>query len=167
MDKHKSLINKWHNISFEKNIITFLVVISISAIIYFSKKELLQSNNMMALNAELSSATQDLYSTILKLEITSKRFKLTGSKQDSVKYFITLDSLKINMALLERLIKYQPRLDKYFVPLQRTIQEELYKIDHLSVLPENTGRLNSHIILEEDIYKRIGMYSQLLDSEED
>jgi PAS domain S-box-containing protein len=173
MNKHKSLINKWNNISFEKNIIigwifTFLVVISISAIIYFSKKEVLQSMDMVALNAELSSATQDLYSTILKLEVTSKRFRLTNSKQDSVKYFITLDSLKINMAVLERLIKHQPRLDKYFVPLQRTIREELYKINHLSFLTENTRRFNSQIIIiEEDIYKRVGMYSQLLDAEED
>jgi signal transduction histidine kinase len=171
MDIHKSLIKKWHNISFEKNIIigwilTFLVVISISSIIYFSKKEVLQSMDIVALNAELSSATQDLYSTVLKLEITSKRFKLTGSKQDSVKYFITLDSLKINMAVLERLIKHQPGLYNYFVPLQKIIREELYKTDQLFFLPGNTGRFDSQII-EEDIYKRIGMYSQLLDTEED
>ncbi|MHB8906661.1 MAG: CHASE3 domain-containing protein, partial [Melioribacteraceae bacterium] len=114
MNKNISLPNKWRAIPIERKIaiswiISILVVVSLSAILYLSKQELHKSSDVIVLNTELRSATQDILSSIQTLEISSKRFILTGSRKDSAKYFANLDSLQINLLRLESLIKVQPR----------------------------------------------------------
>lgn len=167
------LFSKWHTIPIEKKIaiswvISILVVVSLSAILFFSKQELHQSSDVIMLNTELRSATQDILASIQKLEISSKRFILTGSKKDSVKYFANLDSLQRNLLRLELLVKDQPRFFKFFLPLQRTIRNELYKINHLSFSIRNAKIFDSEIIrIEENIYKKLDNYWQLLDNEEE
>ncbi|MFA6597462.1 MAG: ATP-binding protein [Ignavibacteriaceae bacterium] len=173
MNKTISLVTKWRNLSIERKIVlgwifSLLVVLSLSALIYLSKKELHSSTNVITLNANLSSATQDLLSTIHKLEITSKRFILSGSEKDSENYLENLALLKANMVRLERIIKDQPRLLKQFIPLKKIIQEELLNIDPLSFSLKTDKLLNIHTIkLEEDIFKKLEEYSELMDEVED
>ncbi len=173
MRKNVSILNKWRGIPIERKIaiswvISILVVVSLSAILYLSKKELHQSSDVIALNTELRSATQDILASIQKLEISSKRFILTGSKKDSVKYFANLDSLQNNLLRLESLAKDKPRFFKLFLPLQRTIRNELYKINHLSFSIRNAKIFDLEIIrIEENIYKKLDNFWQLLDDEEE
>ncbi len=173
MRKNISLLNKWRHVPIEKKIaiswiISILVVVSLSAILYLSKKQLHQSSDVIALNTELRSATQDILASIQTLEISSKRFILTGSRKDSAKYFANLDSLQINLLRLESLIKDQPRFFKFFLPLQRTIRNELYKINHLSFSIRDAKIFDSEIVkIEENIYKKLDNYWQLLDDEEE
>ena len=173
MRKNISLLNKWRHVPIEKKIaiswiISILVVVSLSAILYLSKKQLHQSSDVIALNTELRSATQDILASIQTLEISSKRFILTGSRKDSAKYFANLDSLQINLLRLESLIKDQPRFFKFFLPLQRTIRNELYKINHLSFSIRNAKIFDLEIVkIEETIYKKLDNYWQLLDDEEE
>ncbi|MEW5842705.1 MAG: ATP-binding protein [Bacteroidota bacterium] len=167
------LIKKWRNISVEKKVVagwifSLIVVLSISAILYFSKQELRQSSDVIVLNTELRTATQDLLSSIQKLEIMSKSFVLTGNSRDSVKYFADLDSLKKNLRRLERLINNHPRFVKYFLPLEKTIREELYRINHLSFSLKHTELVGLEIVrIEDNIYKKLGNYWKLLDDEEE
>ena len=167
------LIKKWRNISVEKKVVagwifSLIIVLSISAILYFSKQELRQSSDVIVLNTELRTATQDLLSSIQKLEIMSKSFVLTGNSRDSVKYFADLDSLKKNLRRLERLINNHPRFVKYFLPLEKTIREELYRINHLSFSLKHTEVMDLEIVrIEDNIYKKLGNYWQLLDDEEE
>lgn len=167
------LIKKWRNISVEKKVVagwifSLIIVLSISAILYFSKQELRQSSDVIVLNTELRTATQDLLSSIQKLEIMSKSFVLTGNSRDSVKYFADLDSLKKNLRRLERLINNHPRFVKYFLPLEKTIREELYRINHLSFSLKHTELMDLEIIrIEDNIYKKLDNYWQLLDDEEE
>ncbi len=173
MRKNISLLNKWRHVPIERKIaiswiISILVVVSLSAILYLSKKELHQSSDVIVLNTELRLATQDILSSIQTLEISSKRFILTGSKKDSVKYFANLDSLQNNLVRLEALVKDQPRFFKFFLPLQRTIRNELYKINHLSFSIRNAKIFDLEIVkIEETIYKKLDNYWQLLDDEEE
>ena len=173
MVKNISLLDKWHSIPIERKIaiswiISILMVVSLSAILYLSKKELHQSSDVIVLNTELRSATQDILASIQTLEISSKRFILTGSKKDSMKYFANLDSLQKNLLRLESLVKDQPRFFKFFLPLQRTIRNELYRINHLSFSIRNAKIFDSEIIkIEENIYKKLDNYWQLLDDEEE
>ena len=173
MRKNISLLNKWRHVPIEKKIaiswiISILVVVSLSAILYLSKKQLHQSSDVIALNTELRSATQDILASIQTLEISSKRFILTGSRKDSAKYFANLDSLQRNLLRLESLVKDQPRFFKFFLPLQRTIRNELYKINHLSFSIRDAKIFDSEIVkIEENIYKKLDNYWQLLDDEEE
>lgn len=149
-------------------IITFLVVVSISAIIYYSKSELHQSAEVISLNTRLSSITQEIYTTILKLEVATKRFRLTGSKSDSMTYKKNIENLKNEMKRLEAFIHDQPVLNKYFIPLQHTLNKELPKIVDLSFASEKSRRLDPKTLaMEEDVYDRIRIYSELLDNEGD
>ena len=167
------LIKKWRDISIEKKVIagwifSLIIVLSISAILYSSKQELHQSSDVIVLNTELRTATQDLLSSIQKLEIMSKRFVLTGNSLDSTKYFADLDSLRKNLRRLEKLINNHPRFVKYFLPLEKTIREELYKINHLSFSLKHTELMDIEIIhIEDNIYKKLDNYWQLLDDEEE
>ncbi|MCL4551505.1 MAG: ATP-binding protein [Bacteroidetes bacterium] len=173
MKNTASLIKKWRDISIEKKVIagwifSLIIVLSISAILYFSKQELRQSSNVIVLNSELRIATQDLLSSIQKLEIVSKSFVLTGNRLDSTKYFADLDSLRKNLKRLERLINNHPRFVKYFLPLEKTIREELYRLNHLSFSLKHTKLLDLEIIrIEDNIYKKLDNYWQLLDDEEE
>ena len=168
-----SLIKKWRNVSIEKKVVagwifSLIVVLSISAILYFSKQELRQSSDVIVLNAELRTATQDLLSSIQKLEIVSKSFVLTGNRLDSTKYFADLDSLRKNLRRLEKLINNHPRFVKHFLPLEKTIREELYRINHLSFSLKHTELMDLEIIrIEDNIYKKLDNYWQLLDDEEE
>ncbi len=167
------LIKKWRDISIEKKVVagwifSLIVVLSISAILYFSKQELRQSSDVIVLNAELRTATQDLLSSIQKLEIVSKSFVLTGNRLDSTKYFADLDSLRKNLRRLEKLINNHPRFVKHFLPLEKTIREELYRINHLSFSLKHTELMDLEIIrIEDNIYKKLDNYWQLLDDEEE
>ena len=167
------LIKKWRDISIEKKVVagwifSLIVVLSISAILYFSKQELRQSSDVIVLNAELRTATQDLLSSIQKLEIVSKSFVLTGNRLDSTKYFADLDSLRKNLRRLEKLINNHPRFVKHFLPLEKTIREELYRINHLSFSLKHTELMDLEIIrIENNIYKKLDNYWQLLDDEEE
>ncbi|MCL6099050.1 MAG: ATP-binding protein [Bacteroidetes bacterium] len=173
MKNTASLIKKWRDISIEKKVIagwifSLIIVLSISAILYFSKQELRQSSNVIVLNSELRIATQDLLSSIQKLEIVSKSFVLTGNRLDSTKYFADLDSLRKNLKRLERLINNHPRFVKYFLPLEKTIREELYRLNHLSFSLKHTKLMDLEIIrIENNIYKKLDNYWQLLDDEEE
>ncbi|MCL4551052.1 MAG: ATP-binding protein [Bacteroidetes bacterium] len=168
-----SLIKKWRNVSIEKKVVagwifSLIVVLSISAILYFSKQELHQSSDVIVLNTELRIATQDLLSSIQKLEIVSKSFVLTGNRLDSTKYFADLDSLRKNLRRLEKLINNHPRFVKHFLPLEKTIREELYRINHLSFSLKHTELMDLEIIrIEDNIYKKLDNYWQLLDDEEE
>ena len=167
------IIKKWRDISIEKKVIagwifSLIIVLSISAILYFSKQELRQSSDVIVLNTELRTATQDLLSSIQKLEIVSKSFVLTGNSLDSIKYFADLDSLRKNLKRLEKLINNHPRFVKYFLPLEKTIREELYRINHLSFSLKHTKLMDLEVIrIEENIYKKLDNYWQLLDDEEE
>jgi len=86
------------------------VIISFSTIIYLSKERLHQSADNFAFNAKLSSDTQDLLSSLQKLEIYNKRFILRGNRKDSVSYVENLDSLKARVARLGIIIENQPKL---------------------------------------------------------
>lgn len=168
-----SLLMVWRNISIEKKvaagwIFSLIIVLSISTILYFSKQELHQSSNIITQNTELRIATQDLLSSIQKLEIVSKSFILTGSRQDSAMYFANLDSLRKNLNRLEHLISSHPRFAKYFFPLGKTIREELYRINHLSFSLKHSEFIDIEILrIEENIYKKLDNYWQLLDDEEE
>lgn len=167
------IFQKWKGFSTDRKIIfgwifSLAVVISLSTILYFSKQELHQSSNVIVLNTKLRIATQDLLSSIQKLEIASKSFVLTGNRLDSIKYFSDLDSLRNNLNRLERLINNHPRFVKYFLPLEKTIREELYRINHLSFSLKRTELLDIEIIrIEDNIYKKLDNYWQLLDDEEE
>lgn len=173
MKNTASLIKKWRDISIEKKVIagwifSLIIVLSVSAILYFSKQELRQSSRVIVLNSELRIATQDLLSSIQKLEIVSKSFVLTGNRLDSTKYFANLDSLRKNLKRLERLINNHPRFVKYFLPLEKTIREELYRLNHLSFSLKHTKLMDLEIIrIENNIYKKLDNYWQLLDDEEE
>ncbi len=173
MKKNSILLNKWQSISIDVKIgiswaISIVVVISLSAILYISKQELHRSSDVIALNNELRSATQDLLSSIQRLEIVSKQFILTGNKNDSVKYFANLDSLEHNLLRMEGLLKDQPRYQKFFLPLQSTIRNELYKINHLSFSIGSGKSIDWDIVrIEEGIYKKLDNYWKLLDDEEE
>ena len=89
---------KWSNISVEKKVIigwlfSLFIVITVSSILYFSKKEIHQSAGLISINYKLRNETQDLLLTIQKLEIISKRYILTGNTKDSAVYYTNLDSL--------------------------------------------------------------------------
>lgn len=173
MKNTASLIKKWRDISIEKKVLagwifSLIIVLSISGILYFSKQELHQSSDVIVLNTELRTATQDLLSSIQKLEIVSKSFVLTGNRLDSTKYFADLDSLRKNLKRLEKLINNHPRFVKYFLPLEKTIREELYRINHLSFSLKHTELIDLKIIrIEDNIYKKLDNYWQLLDDEEE
>ncbi len=166
-------VTEWQNMPIEKKIIaswviSLLVVVSLSAILYSSKKELHLSSNVIVQNTHLRVATQGLLRSIQVLEISSKKYMLTGNKSDSERYFSNLDSLQKNLLRLENLIKDQPRFLKFFFPLQRTIRNELYKINHLAFHVKNEKVINSKVIgIEEGIYQKLDNYWQLLDNEEE
>ncbi len=166
------LFNKWHNISVERKVIvtwafSLTIVLVISGLLYFSKNELHQSSEVMTENTKLRSATQNILSTIQKLEIISKSYILTGSQKDSTDYYLTLDSLQAHLTYLEKLINDNPRYLKYFLPLAQTIREELYKINHLPFSLRRKELLDINILrIEENIYKKLNNYWELLDEEE-
>lgn len=170
-----SAIQKWLAIGTDRKIIfgwifSLFVVILISTLLYLSKIELNLSSENAALSSQLHIATQNLLSSIQKLEIFCKRYTLNGSKGDSLSYFANLDSVKKNLSRLENLIKDKQRFAKYFSLIEKTIREELYKINHLSFSLKNTKPLDTQtmetIRIDEDIYKRLDNYGVLLEGEE-
>ncbi len=167
------VFRKWNNISVEKKVIaswifSLAVIITVSSILYFSKKEIHQSANLISVNYKLRTETQDLLSTIQKLEIISKRFILTGNEKDSAIYFANLYSLEKNLSRLKNLTTNRPRLQKRFLPLENTIRSELYKIIHLPFSLKSEKKLDLKEIRTEDIvYKKLDNYWRLLDAEEE
>ena len=170
MNRISFLLKKWWAIQVVRKIIiswiiSLVVIISLSAILYLSKYELHQSSDIISLNTELRSATLDLHTSIQRLESSSKQFIITGSKTDSVRFRTSFDSIKKNQAYLERLIKHQPQLIKYFQPIQKTITEELYHINSISSFVPKTRQLKKESVKnEEEIYNKIDNYWQLLDN---
>lgn len=167
------IVKKWNNTGADRKILlgwifSLVTVIFLSTMLYFSRTELNNSAECIVLDSKLRIATQDLLSSIQKLEILGKRFILTGTEKDAVNYYSNLDSLKKNLSRLKILVKDQPRLAKYFIPLEKTIKEELYKINHLSFSLKNSKLLDLEIIkIEENVYKKLDNYWQLLNDEED
>ncbi|MFA3782029.1 ATP-binding protein [Melioribacteraceae bacterium 4301-Me] len=173
MSIFKTLLSKWHSISVEKKIIaTWLIslcaIVILSSILYFSKQELYKSSKVVTDNAKLRSETQAILKTLQKLEIYSKNYLIAGSKKDSINYFSNLDSLLSNLRKLEALINNNPRFLKFFTPLAETIRKQLYKLNHLSFSLNHSEVMDLEVIrLEENVYKKLDNYWQMLDDEEE
>ncbi len=166
-----SFIEKWHKFPVERKIIiswliSLFIIISVSVLLYISKKEIYNSSNLISQNAELRSASDKLLTSVLQLEINSKRFIITGNKEDSLKYLSNLELLKTDLTNLEALIKSQPRLTKFFVQIQKTIQDDLSKIKYLTISIHKFKISDSTITNQEErVYKKLDYLCQALNKE--
>jgi signal transduction histidine kinase len=169
MNKIIFVLQKWWTFQVIKKIIItwvilLLLIISLSTIIYLSKNELHQTEDIISLNTKLRSSTLDLHTSIQKLETNSRRFLTTHSESDSINYFSNLDSLHKYLDYLEKLINRRPGFIKYFQPIKKAINEELYNISSLSSSLENKNYLSEGLLKnEEDIYNKIDNYWQIFD----
>jgi signal transduction histidine kinase len=169
MNKIILVLQKWWAFQvIKKIIITWVIllslIISLSTIIYLSKNELHQSSDIISRNTELRSATLDLHTSIQRLELNSKKYLLSRSTRDSIKLFSNFDSLQKNLIYLESLVGNRNELAIYFLPIRKTITEELFNIKSLSSKFGNAINLNNAFLKNEDnIYNRIEDYWQVFD----
>lgn len=167
-----SFIEKWHKFPVERKIIinwliSLFIIISVSVLLYISKREIYNSSNLISQNAELRSASDKLLTSVLRLEINSKRFIITGNKEDSLQYLSNLELLKTDLTNLEALIKSQPRLTKFFVQIQKTIQDDLSKIKYLTISIHKFKISDSTIANQEErVYKKLDYLCQVLNKQE-
>jgi len=167
-----SIIEKWHKFPVERKIviswlIALFIIISVSVLLYISKKEIYNSSNLISQNAELRYASDKLLTSVLRLEINSKRFIITGNKEDSLQYLSNLELLKTDLTNLEALIKSQPSLTKFFIQIQKTIQDDLSKIKYLTLSIDKFKISDSTIANQEErVYKKLDYLCQVLNKEE-
>lgn len=110
-------------------IISIAVLLALSAILYFSKQELKESANLIRLNSGITAVTKDMRIALHDLEISSRRFSLTRSHADSADCFLSLDSLKMKMARMEKLMENHPRLLNFYIPFKNKIDSTLLRLD--------------------------------------
>lgn len=169
---NNSIIEKWDKFPIERKIliswlISLLIVVSLSVLLYLSKREIYNSSNLISQNAELRSASDKLLTSVLRLEINSKRFIITGNKEDSLQYLSNLELLKTDLTNLEALIKSQPRLTKFFIQIQKTIQDDLSRIKYLTISIDKFKISDSTIANQEErVYKKLDYLCQVLNKEE-
>ncbi len=167
-----SIIEKWHKFPVERKIviswlIALFIIISVSVLLYISKKEIYNSSNLISQNAELRYASDKLLTSVLRLEINSKRFIITGNKEDSLQYLSNLELLKTDLTNLEALIKSQPSLTKFFIQIQKTIQDDLSRIKYLTLSIDKFKISDSTIANQEErVYKKLDYLCQVLNKEE-
>lgn len=169
---NSSFIKKWYKFSVERKIIiswiiSLLIIISVSVLLYLSKREVYDSANKVMQNAELRAASDKLLNSVLRLEINSKRFIITGNKEDSLQYLSNLELLKTDLINLETLIKSQPKLTKHFIQIQKTIQKDLLSLKYLTISFDKFKISDStNANQEERVYKKLDYLCQVLNKEE-
>ncbi|HED36994.1 MAG TPA: hypothetical protein ENI76_01910, partial [Ignavibacteria bacterium] len=98
----RDVTDKWRNSSFKTKIvlswlISLLLVIGLSTVLFLSKYEIHQSSKYIISNTKLRLATQDFLTSIHNFEIRLQQTIKKPGKEDSTQYISNLDSLKKNL----------------------------------------------------------------------
>ncbi len=169
----RDVTDKWRNSSFKTKIvlswlISLLLVIGLSTVLFLSKYEIHQSSKYIISNTKLRLATQDFLTSIHNFEIRLQQTIKKPGKEDSTQYISNLDSLKKNLFHIEFLLKNQPEFEKYFLPLQKIIRRKLLIINPFSASFRSPNFFESkEFKIEKDIFMKTDHYFQLLEAKED
>lgn len=160
MNNISSIISKLRAIKIEKKvvlgwIISLVLIIVLNAILYISKLETHKTSDLIARTSDLRVASNNVIEIIQKLELNSKRFILTGSKDDSDEYYENLNKLNDAVINLSGLLKDQPAILKYLLPLKTTIEQELSNFKSLTSTKNNPNLDNKLLLAEINIYKKL------------
>ena len=173
MNKPINIINIIRSTQVEKKIIiswivSLIITLLFTGFLFYSKLKLLQASSDVEQYSELRSATQNLLSSIQKHEIISLRLTLTRNLNDSANYYAQLNSLKNDLIRIEDLVKNNNKLKELFYPIRRSIQDELFKLDHVNYLKRSNKNIDKIIkITEENISQKLDDFFKSLNKEEE